>query len=264
MDKIYNEILSKINDNTLHLATLPDLIIKVNAALADDNKNLTDIAKIIQREVSLSTRIIRIANSPGLRGSKEVDSIIDAINRLGITLVKNLAIIVSLNDKFATTNSEHDSLMRRITKNSIDSGAYGFMIAKYLVPSLSPDLALLIGLISKVGHMVVLRYLNDTVEHRLLNEDDTCKIVTEISSKVCEMLMSKWGFPQSCITALSDNTPSNLDDPRTYRDVYIITQKYIDHKNHPTSESHLEIFDIIDDLLGKNKEEFLDLRSIIS
>jgi len=268
MDKItqqiYNEILIKIKDNSLHLASLPDLIIKVNSVLADDNKSLNDIAKVIHHEVALSTRIIRIANSPGLRGDKEVNSMVDAINRLGVTLVKNLAIVVSLNDKFTTSNMNHTTLMQEITKNSVDSGAYGFLIVRYLVSNLSPDLALLNGLISRVGHMVILRYLNDVAEYRKLSLKDTCNVIIDIHDKVGSTLLTNWEFPTACLTALFSHSTANTSNPSTYRDVFVITQKYIAYKENPDPKNFLKVFDDIYSVITEHKEEFESLRSIIS
>lgn len=260
---IFNEIIIKINNNSLQLASLPDLIIKVNTVLADERKGISDIAKVIQSEISLSTRIIRIANSPGLRGDREITSISDAIGRLGLTLVKNLAIVVSLSDKFKTKNVVHSNLMETLTDASIESSVYGYMMTKFLAPSLSPEMALINGLISNLGHMVVLRYMNDTDAYKTYNQEDTCRVVTEIGNNVGSALLMKWAFPTSCIDAIFGGVSSNRVHLRTYRDVFVMTQRYVEYKANPKVE-HFETFYLMDAVIERNYEEYMSLLLVIS
>ncbi len=123
-NQIKVEIILKVNNSTLALASIPDTIAKINMLLADEDASIVSIANVIQHDVALSARIIRIANSPVLRRNSDISSMSDAINRLGITLVKNLAIVVSMSDKFSSKNIRHADLMNQLTTCSVDFSAY--------------------------------------------------------------------------------------------------------------------------------------------
>jgi HD-like signal output (HDOD) protein len=154
---LYDEIKAKINSKSLKLAGLPDIILKVNSVLADDRKSMSDITKVVQNEIALSMRIVQIANSPALRGTHEIKSIGDAITRLGLVLVKNLAICVSIKDRFSSKNTLHREIMDREIHLSMQRSIYSFMIAKFMGAHVSPDMALIAGLVSNVGHLIICR-----------------------------------------------------------------------------------------------------------
>lgn len=258
---ILDAIIKKINDNSLQLASLPSAIIKVNQILANEYVNLHDIAKVIQGEISLTARILRIANSPAIRGSTEVGSISDAIARLGITLVKNLAIAVSLTDKFKTHNVTHSALLTVLAEDSIQRSIYGFMVAKYLTPKLNPELALINGLVSKIGHIITLRYLNNI--DPLISLNDTIEILDKIGDQVTRSLIEKWDLPKTCANTIlhcEDNEIYNLE---SYCDVFITVNQYLAYKdNHVTK--HSDMWQRIDEIIEDHHEEYVGLVVILA
>ena len=258
---IFHEIVKKINNNTLQLASLPDLIIKVNTVLADERKGLMDIANVIQHEISLSTRIIHIANSPAIRGSRPVVSVSDALNRLGIDLVKNLAVCVLLKDKFNTKNLVHKHLMVDALETSTLRSVYGFLISKYLVPDLIPEVSLISGLVSKIGHVVILRYINDTAEYKLLHDSTVLAIMEEYGDEISEVILRRWDFPTAIIDSTFGHTVPNTVAPETYHDVYVLTTKYIQYK---AGEGEInEKFAAIDEVIAAHPEEYNSLAMLL-
>jgi HD-like signal output (HDOD) protein len=259
---ILHEIIKQINKNALQLASMPDVIVKVNNVLNDDRKGVNDIAKVIQNEIALSSRIIQIANSPALRGNSEIKSMSDAINRLGISLVKNLAICVSLKDKFNSRNLIHKDLMAAEMLISNRRSVYGFMIAKHLVQGLTPEVSLIAGLVSKIGQTVVIRYMNDHAEYKTLTSVEVKKIVDEIGDEIGDLILRRWEFPTDIIDAVFGRVLGDIRNPTTYRDVYVIADKYISHFN--TIKDTIQIYTDINEMLQKNKEDLDSLEAIFN
>lgn len=259
--EIYHEIVKKINNNTLQLASLPDIIFKVNAVLDDETKGISDIAKVIQHEISLSTRIIHISNSPALRGLREVTSMTDAVNRLGVALIKNLAICVSLKDKFNTKNMVHKDLMDETMDISLQRSAYGFLIAKYLVLETHPEISLISGLVSKVGHAVMLRYINDSPDLKKLPEEEVRNIINQYGDEISEVILSRWSFPAAILESLYGRTLPNTRTPSTYQDVYQLSLDYIEYKAGRLNET--EMLKIIDTVVEAHLAEYESLISLL-
>ena len=257
---IYEEIHQQIEDNTLVLARLPETICEVNAALADDDKGLADIAKVIQHDVALSSRIIRIVNSPLLRNSSPILSVFDAINRLGVDFVKNLAFCVSIRDKFNSKNVTHRHLMEQILHESEQQSFVSYFVTKYLTDSkLVPETSLLCGLVSRIGHMVILRYVDDHPQYKTLDPNEIDGLMYEYGETITEHILERWNFPTIIINAMSEQHMADINNPSTYRDVYMLTCKYLEYKDG-TGENY-KVFERVDAVLEACQGELATLKS---
>jgi HD-like signal output (HDOD) protein len=83
------------------LPTLPDLMIQVQRALANELGGLDDLARIIERDPGLTARLLRVANSPAFNIGSEVTTISAAVGRLGIKQVRALCMAVGVVQAFA-------------------------------------------------------------------------------------------------------------------------------------------------------------------
>ena len=258
---ILHELVKKINNNSLQLASLPEIIVKVNTVLSDDRKGINDIVKVIQHELALSSRIIQIANSPALRGNRDITSMNDAINRLGISLIKNLAICVSLKDRFNSKNLLHKDIMDEELRISNSRSVHGFMIAKYIAVGLSPETSLIAGLVSKIGQVVVIRYISDHPELRLLTTGEVRTVINEIGDEVGDIILRKWEFPAAIINAIYGRAGADLINPTTYRDVFMLVDSYLKFTN--IVPEVLPNYDVISEILAANKEDLDSLESIL-
>lgn len=254
------ELIEQINNNSLALASLPDIITSINQKLLNDNINLNDVAAIIQRDISLSTRILRIANSPALRASKEITSILSAITRLGVNLVKNLALCVALKDKFTTGNLIFKTIMDDYIDSSVRHSAICLLVTKALNPKISHDSTMVAGLLGKIGHIVALRYINDSPEYSKIPALVVGKIVDEMGPSIGLSLLQKWGLPIDVIDCIYGDATGTYDPPITRRDVFEVTRLYLEF-THRDAE-HLPIFDKMDHILIEYAHEFDDLISI--
>lgn len=253
------ELIEQINNNTLALASLPDIIATINQKLSNESINLNDVASIIQRDVSLSTRLLRIANSPALRARQEITSISAAINRLGINLVKNLALCVALKDKFTTGNIIFKTIMDDYIDSSVRHSAICLLVTKILNPKLSNDSTMVAGLLSKIGHIVSLRYINDSVEYNKMPALYVGKIVDEMGPSIGLLLMQKWGIPIDVIDCIYGVATGSYDPPITRRDMFEVTRLYLEFTRHDAE--HLPVFDTIDRILIQYAHDFNDLMS---
>lgn len=255
---VFHELVKRISNHSLQLASLPDIVIKVNQVLDDDRKGVIDVAKIIQKEVALSTRIMQIANSPSIRSSKQITSIVDAINRLGMDLVKNLAICVSLNDRFITTNAVHRELMRKSMAVSIQRSVLGSMISKYLVLGTSPEIALISGLVSQLGHTVIIKYIDDDAKFNSLAPDDIENILAKYGDEVSDLILCMWGFPKTIIEALFGQQIANTTTPTTNHDVVSLAQLYIENPE----KCPMAIY--ITEMLNEHPDEYESTKSLFA
>lgn len=257
---IFHELVKQISNHSLQLASLPDIVIKVNQVLDDDRKGVLDVAKVIQNEVALSTRIIHIANSPAIRGNKQITSISDAVNRLGMELVKNLAICVTLKDRFVTKNPVHKELMQHAMATSIQRSVLGMMISKYLVKTSSPEVALISGLVSQLGQTVIIKYIDNNKDLKAIRKEQIIEILNQYGEEVSELILSMWGFPPAVLDAMFSKKIPDIANPMTNFDVYALSSRYLDGAD----QEQTDIFQKISQMIEEHREEFESTKSLIA
>jgi HD-like signal output (HDOD) protein len=142
---------------------------------------------------------------------------------------------------------------------SIDRSIYGFMITKQLENRLTPEMSLIAGLVSKIGHIVLLRYISDSAEYKTISVEDASQIIDDIGDNLGEDILHSWDFPADVIKAVFGIGKWNLNTPKTYRDAYLFTNAYLVYKKDgEATDAFLEIDKYIED----NQAEMISLESI--
>ncbi|MEM8781584.1 MAG: HDOD domain-containing protein [Planctomycetota bacterium] len=136
-----------------HIATLPEVTLKIIKLVEDPNSTAQDLNKVITNDPALGARILKVVNSAfyGLPG--QIGSINRAIVLLGLNAVKNIAIAASLAKLFrgGKVCSVFDA--KELWTHSIASATATKMLAQKAGLGL-PDEAFLAGLIHDIGLMV--------------------------------------------------------------------------------------------------------------
>ena len=99
-NKFFVALLDDLAKDKLVLPTLPEIALQIREAVADEEANLKQIAQIISQDPAISARLIKVANSPLLRGSQQIETIVQAVTRMGQVVVKNMATNLALKQVF--------------------------------------------------------------------------------------------------------------------------------------------------------------------
>lgn len=203
------QIVSTAIREISHIATLPEITMKIVELVEDPKSTAQDLHKVISNDPALCSRILKVVNSSfyGLPG--QIGSINRAIVMLGLNAVKNIAIAASLAKLFRGGDLTGNFSARDLWTHSNVTAAAAKMIANTLKLGLS-DEAFLAGLIHDIGVMVEMQYdRNKLIEvFRKVNADskgvpaaDMLAVEQEIyganhqefGAGLCE----KWKFPKT-------------------------------------------------------------------
>lgn len=145
-------ILSTIQEIS-HIATLPEVTLKIIEVVEDPNSSAQDLNKIITHDPALGARILKVVNSAfyGLPG--QIGSINRAIVLLGLNAVKNIAIAASLAKLFRGGQICPQFDARELWNHSVCVACGTQLLSKAAGLGL-PDEAFLAGLIHDMGIMV--------------------------------------------------------------------------------------------------------------
>lgn len=231
-EQIVKEILQDLAENTLILPSLPDVVLKVREEIENEDVTSSKIAAVIKTDAALSTRLIQVANSPLMRGKREIDSVGMAVTRMGNTMVKNVVTSLIVQQIFQPTTEVTEKRMRGFWEHNSQVAA----ISQALAPmaKLKPDQALLAGLVHDIGALPILKRAED-IPQLLENEELLDSILVRTHGDIGTAMLKKWDFPSSLVNVplLHEKLDRRHDGPADYVDVVTVAnlQSYLDSEH---------------------------------
>jgi HD-like signal output (HDOD) protein len=132
---------------------LPDICVRIRSMLDDGKSDLEDISRFIKLDPSLSSKLLKLANSPLFRFESQIDSLAKAINIIGGEALYNLVMAETASSAFEHFSSDVIDL-RRFWLQSI----YAALVAKHLakiVKIRGSERFFLLGLLHNLGELLV-------------------------------------------------------------------------------------------------------------
>ncbi|MEK6701583.1 MAG: HDOD domain-containing protein [Planctomycetota bacterium] len=187
-----------------HIATLPEITLKIVELVEDPKSTAQDLHKVISSDPALSTRILKVVNSSfyGLPG--QIASINRAIVMLGLNAVKNIAIAASLAKLFRGGELTGNFSAKDLWTHANATAVCSKMLADSLKLGLS-DEAFLAGLMHDIGIMVEMQFdrnkLTEVFEKLQAGATDMLALEEatfganhqDFGAGLCE----RWKFPKS-------------------------------------------------------------------
>lgn len=221
-DRALGTVREHFKLNALKLPSLPEVTAQVQALAANPRSTAENLAAEILRDPGLTARLLRIANSPLLRGRMEVRTLSQAVTRLGFHYVRDLATALALEHAFEPESATARQLMRSIARRSRDVAAISHVLARHCT-RLPPEQALLAGLLHFIGALPLLVAVIDDAGHPA----DPAEISAMLESRHAEIgvkLLQHWHFPEdiaSIPAAYREGSPEDSAEP-DYADIVAV------------------------------------------
>lgn len=197
IDRIEEELLQAIDDDALILPTLPEVAIRVREAAENPNIGTHALSRVISNDAALAARLIKVANSPLLRGNREITDLQAAIDRLGINYTCSLAIGLAMEQMFQATHELVDQRLREVWEKTTEIAAISQVLCRHFT-RLQPDQATLAGLVHQIGVLPVLTYAE---ENDLLLDDSATldHVIQRLHPQLGERILRTWEFPEAIV-----------------------------------------------------------------
>jgi len=260
-------LVEKISNDTLVLPTLPAIALKVRRAADDPDIKLNAMAEVVCQDPSLSARMIKISNSAYLGRSIKVTSTQQAITRIGLRHMKNIATALAMEQLFVSKNDIVKQYMSQIWADTIEIVANSLAVMQVHAKqtknrSLTIETMMLAALVHNIG---VLPILTEAERHADIFANPTFLDVAieKMAGKLGASIMTEWGFePEFVDVAQNWKDLSVTSEAVSYLDLVrlgaALCGKFDSHKE--------EIFNaavekgIVDNISSLVSDEFKDLR----
>ncbi|MCS7278951.1 MAG: HDOD domain-containing protein [Thermodesulfobacteriaceae bacterium] len=180
------------------LPVILELLQKIEFLIEDEKTGISEIAKLIEKDPSLTTKFLKLANSPFYGFPKRITSVKTALNFLGVNIVKILLIV----NNFLELSSKDDFL---IWEHLVGVGMVSQLLAKKLNFEDSSTFYTL-GLVHDIGLIVEKLSFPEEFEkirEKIKEGKSLIKIEEEFfkfnHSELGAYLMESWNFPAKLV-----------------------------------------------------------------
>ena len=196
-------LVEKIKNDTLVLPTLPAVALKVRKAADDPDINLQDMGEVIGQDPSLSARMIKISNSAYMGRAVKVTSISQAVTRIGLRQIKNIATALAMEQLFVSKNELVGEYMKKEWANTVEvvansMAALQMYTARTKKRDFTIDTMTLMALIHSIGVLPILteaeRHTEVFASPSFLND-----AIDKLAPKVGGSIMRNWEFGEDFV-----------------------------------------------------------------
>jgi HD-like signal output (HDOD) protein len=223
-DDLAAQIRADIDNNSIQLPTLPEVALRVRDAVESESTNAAEVAAMVGNDAALSARLLQVANSPLYRGRVEIDSIQQAVTRLGLRMVRSLVVSLAMKQIFQATSDALDREFRAVWDDSLQVAAISRVLAGN-VPELENEQAMLGGLIHNIGALPILTKVDDILgfdaDHATIQA-----LISDLAPEIGARILEHWNFAESLanIPTAAYDLGYNPGPVPTYADIVLVAR----------------------------------------
>lgn len=263
--------------NIINLPALPSITIEIIGIIDNPDTDVYSLSKIIAKDQVLTSKVLKVANSPFYSYPRIISTIDFAITILGFETVKEIVLSVSYINYFRNYKIKLFDINKFWT-HSIISSVVCKEISKIINYKITGE-AFVAGLIHDIGIFIMSQFYQNEFKELIdridLGKEDLISIEKDIygcsHEEIGSWLLERWNFPVQLVEAIrSHHHPdAAVINPAlaslVYYTEYLTLQtelsQYNCEKNLTFSPDYLSVLGLkdlkdIDDILDKNKEIF--------
>ena len=177
---------------------LPGVAAEVLSSSLDDKSNAGRLADLITQDQALATHLMRVVNSPAFRGATEIVALQQAIARLGMERIREIALTVSLKGTLILPGP-YEYLIERAWVHGLRTGLWAKEIARGARKNV--EMAYLCGLLHNVGTPMVVNRVYEL--DQTLTERDILELIDRFSSEAGLVVARSWHLPQAVANTIA-------------------------------------------------------------
>jgi putative nucleotidyltransferase with HDIG domain len=222
-DEVTSEIKRKIIEEVDSLPTFPENITKIQELCSQKDVSIDTVASMIRVDPSLTAELLKLANSTDYYGGKRIETINEAIMRVGLENIKSLLIVASSRKILDERFKKFEQVWDHCNKVAF----YARFIAIDKGYSSIADTVFMSGLLHDIGKIVLLsteRELVEIIAEIVKNREIiTTTILEEVTlgishTTIGRLTAEKWNFPEYLISTIN-NHHSPLSVSEKYGDI---------------------------------------------
>jgi putative nucleotidyltransferase with HDIG domain len=225
--ELSTDVKRQIAEQVRGLPTFPQMTLELMEMANHPDASLQKIGDRIKSDPSLTADILKLANSAGFVSTRKVDTINDALVRIGLKNLRNILIAASSRTILEKRFKKFEAIWAHCFKTAY----YAKMIANQLKLPATEDQAFICGLLHDMGKIVLLtvdldltnKIADIVAQHRIR----TTTVIEEISigishSAIGKLIAQRWNFNEFLIQGIEYHH-SPLQAKEEFRNIVFAT-----------------------------------------
>lgn len=210
-DLLANDVLRRLIAQCSLLPTIPSLYIELGKELQSPHSSIDRVEAIIARDPSVAAKILQLVNSSFFGLPRRIESLGEAINYVGLQIIKALVLTVPVYSRFDGVRVR-DYSPAAIWEHCWRTGVLARCIAQeeHQSPAFCEE-AFLAGLLHDLGKMVLIANLSSlcreatalATRNQMPMHEAEKQIFGCTHSLVAAYLLGLWGLPESIVEAVA-------------------------------------------------------------
>ncbi|BET66493.1 hypothetical protein ASA1KI_14110 [Opitutales bacterium ASA1] len=205
-------------NRTFTLPLLPTVASKVMTMANDPDADVADLSDLIHKDQSLASAVLRIANSAAYTAGEPIVSLRQAVMRLGMQVLSEIAIAACLQSEGLRTPG-YEPYRKRVLVHAFVTGGFAKELARQKRRNV--EAMFLCGLLHSIGRPLVLRLIGEVQAGRpvMLPERAILPLVDEFHREAAAAVTETWKLPQQVQVAAAyhgdpDGAPAFVEETR--------------------------------------------------
>ncbi len=190
--QVVPKIIKRFYGGKIKLPVLSAIETDIRALMATQNPGIDDFTAIVQKDIVISSKLVSIANSALYRGVEKVNTLGEALVRLGIKAASGLVSSLAAKDLFQSDNDRLNDMLRTLWMHSFACGCLAKAIGEKL-NSKTTDSLFLMGIVHDIGKMLLVKAISDIRPDEPFGKDIQVA-VHEIHTTFGAVLLKKLNF----------------------------------------------------------------------
>lgn len=202
-----NSLQQAIAAGDLELPVLPAVAARVMELTRDPDSSASDLAALVQSDQTLAGYIMRVANSAAYAARDKMQTLQQAITRLGMQQISQMALTMIVGEVLLKLDKRGEAIVAGLWRTSLGTAAWSREIARMLREN--TETAFLCGLLHEIGKPVALHaVLALAREHDAdIAEEELQELMNRHHQVIGARLAQEWQLPEPVI-----ETINHIDD----------------------------------------------------
>lgn len=209
-DLLHDPSLQQLVSQLDTLPSLPGLYQEIMAELISPDCSMQNVGKIIEKDVSMTLKILQIVNSAFFGMPRHVSSPAEAATLLGLDVIRSLVLTLQVFSSYDQKDVKHFQI-DRLQNHSLTTAVYAKQIAKAeKLDDKQVDETFLAGLLHDIGRLILVSNLPGRYEKviekvskdGLSSNEAEMEVFGTSHAAVGGYLVGLWGLPDPILEAI--------------------------------------------------------------
>lgn len=255
------KLLEEIEAN--RLPSLPHVLVKLLQACRDENICFDSLSEIISQDASLTTKVIKAANSPVYGRARHLNSLKHTLMFLGFDTIKSIAITASIKQFFSEYSNQKTHFLKAFWQHSLTCATISRSLAE-LTSYPYPEEAYISGLLHDIGKLMIEPKMNEdykSYEHGIYPADQILSQETEVVGishpELGAIMLEKWNMPDVICDAVRYHHASTDDIQQAHLLAKIIhfssllSSSVHNTEQQITADAGIRLFDLSESIINR-------------